>query len=58
MIVRAATEGDVEAMARVHWLSSNTAYGRSDDFGRRLRQARDAFQLDYVRIGSRRTTGR
>jgi GNAT superfamily N-acetyltransferase len=49
VIVRPATLADVEAMARVHWLSSNTAYGRHDDFERRLRSAYDAFALDYVR---------
>ena len=50
MIVRSVVEADLESVARVHWLSSNTAYGRSEDFERRLRQTREAFQLDYVRL--------
>jgi GNAT superfamily N-acetyltransferase len=50
VIVRDVVESDVETVARVHWLSSNTAYARSDDFQRRLRQSRDAFELDYVRM--------
>jgi RimJ/RimL family protein N-acetyltransferase len=50
VIVRSVVEADLESVARVHWLSSNTAYERNDDFERRLRQTRDAFQLDYVRM--------
>jgi GNAT superfamily N-acetyltransferase len=50
VIVRDVVESDVETVARVHWLSSNTAYGRHDDFERRLQQSRDAFELDYVRM--------
>lgn len=44
MIVRPATPADAEAMARVHWLSSNTAYGRNDPFGRRLASAQRVFE--------------
>ena len=56
VIVRSVVEADLESVvARVHWLSSNTAYGRSEDFERRLRQTREAFQLDYVRPASRRS---
>ena len=50
MIVRSVVAADLEAVARVHWLSSNTAYGRNDDFERRLRQTRNAFELDDVRM--------
>ncbi len=39
MIVRPATSTDAEAMARLHWLSSNTAYGRDDPLERRLAAA-------------------
>jgi GNAT superfamily N-acetyltransferase len=49
VIVRAATPADAEEMARVHWLSSNTAYGRDDPFERRLASTREAFELDGVR---------
>ena len=49
MIVRPATAEDVDAMARVHWLSSNTAYGRDDDFEQRLKATREAFETDDVR---------
>jgi len=47
--VRVATPADVEAMARVHWLSSNTAYGRNDPFERRLETARKIFELPNFR---------
>jgi GNAT superfamily N-acetyltransferase len=49
VIVRAARAEDVEAMARVHWLSAKAAYGREEDFARRLRSTRDAFELGHVR---------
>ena len=49
MIVRAATRVDAEAMARVHWLSSNTAYGRNDPFERRLDSSRRLFDEEGVR---------
>lgn len=48
MTVRAATPADAEAMARVHWLSSNTSYGRDDPFERRLATTRDVLELDGV----------
>jgi GNAT superfamily N-acetyltransferase len=47
--VRAATRDDAEAMARVHWLSSNTAYGRNDPFERRLDSSRRLFDEEGVR---------
>ena len=50
MNVRPATIDDAEAMARVHWLSSNTAYGRDDPLDRRLASTRTAFTLDGVRL--------
>jgi GNAT superfamily N-acetyltransferase len=40
VIVRPATRADAEAMARTHWLSANTAYGRNDPLERRLAAAR------------------
>jgi GNAT superfamily N-acetyltransferase len=43
MIVRPAVREDAEAMARTHWLSANTAYGRSDPFDRRLAAAERIF---------------
>ena len=50
MKVRPATIEDAEAMARVHWLSSNTAYGREDPFERRLASYLDGvFALPEVR---------
>lgn len=49
MIVRPATRLDAEAMARVHWLSSNTAYGRNDPFDRRLAVAERIFDEDGTR---------
>src|SRR4051812_33427525 len=49
VIVRPARDDDVEAAARVHWLASNTAYGRADDYERRLRSTGDAFAHDDVR---------
>lgn len=36
-------------MARVHWLSSNAAYGRDDPFERRLRAAESLFDDEDVR---------
>lgn len=50
MIVRRAVPADAEAAARVHWLSSNTAYGRDDPFERRLATTQEAFELDHVRL--------
>jgi GNAT superfamily N-acetyltransferase len=49
VIVRPATPADAEAMARVHWLSANAAYGREDAFERRLAQSRKVFDEDGVR---------
>jgi RimJ/RimL family protein N-acetyltransferase len=49
MRVRAARPDDAEAMARVHWLSSNAAYGRDDAFERRLAQARRLFDDEGTR---------
>ena len=43
MIVRPAVRADAEAMARMHWLSANTAYGRNDPLERRLAAARRLF---------------
>ena len=37
-------------MARVHWLSSNTAYGRDDPFERRLAAAHALFEEEGVRL--------
>jgi GNAT superfamily N-acetyltransferase len=47
--VRVATPADAEAMARVHWLSSNAAYGRNDPFERRLRSSQRLFEEPGVR---------
>jgi ribosomal protein S18 acetylase RimI-like enzyme len=47
--VRVAQPADAEAMARVHWLSSNVAYGRDDPFERRLATTREVFELEHVR---------
>jgi hypothetical protein len=47
--VRAAMGADAKAMARVHWLSSNTAYGRDDPFERRLAAAHRPFEEEGVR---------
>src|SRR5262249_25136494 len=41
--VRRAVREDAEAMARVHWLSANTAYGRDDPLDRRLAAAERLF---------------
>ncbi len=49
MKVRVAVPADAEAMARVHWLSSNVAYGRNDPFERRLATTREVFELEHVR---------
>lgn len=46
MRVRVATLDDAEAAARVHWLSSNTAYGRDDPFERRLETTREVLGMD------------
>lgn len=49
MIVRAAELADLDAMARVHLVSSNTAYGRNDALERRLRSTRDALTQNDLR---------
>jgi GNAT superfamily N-acetyltransferase len=49
VIVRVATRDDAEAMARVHWLSSNTAYGRDDPLERRLASSHRVFDEQGVR---------
>lgn len=49
MKVRVAVSEDAEAMARVHWLSSNTAYGRNDPFERRLAASHRVFEEAGVR---------
>lgn len=49
MKVREASPADAEAAARVHWLSSNTAYGRDDPFERRLETTREVLELDGYR---------
>lgn len=48
MKVRVAKPADAEPMARVHWLSSNTAYGRNDEFERRLATTRRVFDEEDV----------
>jgi GNAT superfamily N-acetyltransferase len=47
--VRVAVPADAEAMARVHWLSSNTAYERDDPFERRLAASHGLFEEEGVR---------
>jgi len=49
VIVREARPEDAEALARVHWLSSNTAYGRNDPFERRLAASHALFEEEGVR---------
>ncbi|HEX3807474.1 MAG TPA: GNAT family N-acetyltransferase [Gaiellaceae bacterium] len=49
MKVRPAVPADAEALARVHWLSSNTAYGRNDPFARRLAASHRLFAEDGAR---------
>ena len=49
MIVRPAVRADAEAMARMHWLSANTAYGRTDPLERRLVAAARIFDEDGTR---------
>ena len=49
MIVRPAVRADAEAMAYMHWLSANTAYGRDDPLDRRLAAARRIFEEDETR---------
>lgn len=44
MNVRPARREDAEAMARVHLLSANTAYGRNDPLDRRLGAAQRVFE--------------
>ena len=43
MKIRAAGRDDADAMARMHWLSANTAYGRNDPLERRLAAAQRLF---------------
>jgi GNAT superfamily N-acetyltransferase len=47
--IRPARRADAEAMARMHWLSANTAYGRNDPLDRRLAAARRVFDDDGTR---------
>ena len=49
MIIRPALRADAEAMARMHWLSANTAYGRNDPLERRLIAAERIFDEDETR---------
>jgi GNAT superfamily N-acetyltransferase len=49
VIVREAARADTEAMARVHWLSANAAYGRNDPLDRRLAAARRLFDEEGTR---------
>ena len=56
MNIRVALRGDAEAMARMHWLSANTAYGRDDPLDRRLAAAQRLFDEDETRPSSPRTT--
>jgi GNAT superfamily N-acetyltransferase len=49
VIVREAVPADAEAMARVHLLSANTAYGRNDSLERRLAVSRSLFEEEGTR---------
>jgi GNAT superfamily N-acetyltransferase len=49
VIIRPATRSDAEAMARLHWLSSNTAYGRTDPLERRLAAVHRLFEEHETR---------
>jgi GNAT superfamily N-acetyltransferase len=49
VIIRPAVRTDAEAMARMHWLSANTAYGRNDPLQRRLAAAERIFDEDETR---------
>jgi GNAT superfamily N-acetyltransferase len=49
VIVREAVRADAEAMARMHRLSANTAYGRDDPLERRLASAQRVFDEDGTR---------
>ena len=49
MIIRPAAPADAEAMARMHWLSANTAYGRDDPVERRIAAARRLFDEEATR---------
>jgi GNAT superfamily N-acetyltransferase len=49
MIIRPAARADAEAMARTHWFSANTAYGRDDPFDRRLAAAHRLFDEQETR---------
>lgn len=46
---RAARLGDLHAIARVHWLASNLAHGRNDDYSRSLASTTHALSLTSVR---------
>jgi GNAT superfamily N-acetyltransferase len=46
LTIRPAVRADAEAMARTHWLSANTAYGRDDPLERRLAVAYRIFDED------------
>ena len=49
MNIRVARPADAEAMARVHWLSANTAYGRDDPLERRLAASERVFDESGTR---------
>ena len=49
MIVRPAVRADAEAMARMHRLSANAAYGRNDPLDRRLAAAERLFDETETR---------
>jgi GNAT superfamily N-acetyltransferase len=47
--IRPAMPADAGAMARMHWLSANTAYGRDDPLDRRLAAAQRLFNEGETR---------
>lgn len=49
MNIRPAVRADAEAMARMHWLSANTAYARNDPLERRLAAAQRIFDEDKTK---------
>ncbi|HEY2778511.1 MAG TPA: GNAT family N-acetyltransferase [Gaiellaceae bacterium] len=49
MNIRPAVRTDADAIARMHWLSANTAYGRSDPLERRLAAAQRIFDENETR---------
>ena len=49
MTIRPAVRADADAMARMHWLSANTAYGRDDPLERRLAVAYRIFDEEETR---------